>query len=154
MAELADAADLKTAPTLPTSLLINKFIESRPDGLSPNTIKDHRLYLRRSSAVVGLNVTGQDIQRFISSRPCSGGGKHANFRCLHAFYNWLYSPKSSLGLKLQDNPMLIVDAPKVEKKILPSLTPEQLEYLIDKVESVHGRCHFLLGSNPNIIYIC
>ena len=82
MAELADAADLKTPPTLPaqpTSLnlsisqLIERFVESRADGLSPRTNKNSRLYLRRSSAAVGLSVTGQDVQHFMASRPCSGG---------------------------------------------------------------------------------
>jgi len=35
--------------------------------------------------------------------------------------------------------MLPVDPPKVEKKILPSLTIEQVEYLINDVESVRDK---------------
>jgi site-specific recombinase XerD len=147
MAEMADAADLKSPATLlrpmslthPTPQLIERFVASRRDGLSPRTIKNYRLYLKRAICVVGLNVTGDDVQRFIVSRPCSGGGKHAYFRCLRAFYNWLYSPKSGLALKLQENPILIVDAPKVEKKILPSLTPEQLEQVIDLAKCVRDK---------------
>jgi site-specific recombinase XerD len=100
-----------------------------------------------------MNVTGQDIQRFIVSQPCSGSSKHAYFRCLRSFYNWLYSPKSSLGLKLQDNPMLIVDAPRVEKKILPSLTSEQLDYLINKVKNVRDKAIISLFADSGLCLV-
>jgi len=150
VAELADAADLKSLPSLPCSLLIERFIESRRDGLSPFSIKNYRLYLRLASEVVGFNVTGHQIQRFIASRHCSGGGKHAYYRCLRAFYNWLYSPKSGLRLNFQDNPMLIVEAPKVEKKILPSLTPAQLDYLIDQVTSVRDKAIISLFADSGL----
>ena len=148
---MADAADLKTPPTLPTTQLIERFIASRRDGLSPRTIeKCYRLYLKRSIEVVGLHVTGEEIQRFISSRPCSGGGKHAYFRCLRAFYNWLYSPKSGLGLNVQNNPILAVDAPKVEKKILLSLTPEQLDYLIGQTKCIRDKAIISLFADSGL----
>jgi len=148
---LADAADLKTPPTLPTTQLIERFIASRRDGLSPRTIeKCYRLYLKRSIEVVGLHVIGEEIQRFISSRPCSGGGKHAYFRCLRAFYNWLYSPKSGLGLNVQNNPILAVDAPKVEKKILLSLTPEQLDYLIGQTKCIRDKAIISLFADSGL----
>lgn len=35
--------------------------------------------------------------------------------------------------------MLAVDAPKVESKILPSLNPEQLEYLIEQADNIRDR---------------
>ena len=53
---------------------------------------------------------------------------------LRAFYNWLYSPRSGYNLITQDNPILAVEAPKVGKRILPSLTLEQLDLLIDQAE--------------------
>jgi site-specific recombinase XerD len=130
--------------------LVERFIASRREGLSSRTIDNYRLYLRLASEVVGLNVTGQAIQRFIASRKCTNGGKHAYFRCLRAFYNWLYSPKSSLALKLQDNPMLIVEAPKVEKKILPSLTNEQLEYVIDQAKCVRDKAIISLFADSGL----
>jgi len=130
--------------------LTERFVASRRDGLSSRSIKNYRLYLQHSNEVIGLNVTGQDIQRFISSRACSNGGKHAYYRCLHAFYNWLYSPRSGLRLNYQDNPMLIVEAPKVEKKILPSLTIDQVEYLIDQVESVRDKAIISLFADSGL----
>ena len=39
--------------------LINRFIKSRRDGLSPLTIKNYRLYLRRSIEVVGFDANAR-----------------------------------------------------------------------------------------------
>jgi integrase/recombinase XerC len=69
---------------------------------------------------------------------------------LRAFYNWVYSPKSSLGLNAQDNPTLSVDPPKVEKEILPSLSLEQLDYLIDQAESVRDKAIISLFADSGL----
>ncbi len=130
--------------------LIELFIKSRRDGLSRKTIECYRLHLRLANSVIGLDITGQEIQRFIASRQCTGGGKHCYYRCLHAFYYWLYSPKSGLGLNAQDNPMLIVEAPIVEKKILPSLTLEQLDHLINHVDSVRDKAIISLFADSGL----
>jgi len=89
--------------------LINKFIASRRDGLSLRTIDFYRDILRLSNEIIGLKVTGQQIQRFVSSLHCHNGGKHAYYRVLRAFYNRLYSPKSRYDLEAKDNPILIME---------------------------------------------
>ena len=53
---------------------------------------------------------------------------------LRAYYNWIYSPKSGYNLAPQDNPILAVESPKVEKRILPSLTLEQLDFVKENAE--------------------
>jgi site-specific recombinase XerD len=113
-----------------SSRIIEQFIASRRDGLSTRTIDSYRDILRLSIEVIGLNTTNNDIQRFLNTRKCHSGGKHAYFRYLRAFYNWLFSRKSGYGLNSQDNPILLVDAQKVERKILPSLTLEQVDLVI------------------------
>ena len=124
----------------PTSYeLVSKFIQSRRQGLSPETIRFYQEYLTRASVVVGLDVTGQDITHFLNSLQCSGGGKHAYFRALRAFYNYLYSPKSGYSFNSQNNPMLIVDSPKREQRIMPSVNAEQLEYLISMVDNIRDK---------------
>jgi site-specific recombinase XerD len=115
-----------------TTKLIDKFIKSRRDGLSPLTINSYKAYLARASEVIGLSVTGEQIQHFLNAKQCSQGDKHSYYRVLRAFYNWLYSRKSGFNLNPQNTPILDVDAPVVPKRILPSLTPEQLDYLIDQ----------------------
>ena len=86
-----------------------------------------------------MHVKGQEIARFLNSLKCSNGGKHAYYRTLRVFYNWLYSPKSGYNLNPQDNPILLVDAPKLEKRILPSLSNEQVDYLIEQAECVRDK---------------
>jgi len=120
--------------------LLSKFLSSRRQGLSRKTLKFYSGYLSRASCVVGLTVTREDISRFLDSLQCSNGGKHSYFRALRAFYNWLYSAKSAYNINRQDNPMLGVDAPKVEKPILASLTQEQIDTLISMAHSLRDQC--------------
>jgi len=131
--------------------LIERFIESRPSGLSPLTIhRSYRLYLKRAREVIGFEVTGRDIQSFINSRNCSNSGKHAYFRNIKVFYNWLYSPKSGFGLNSQANPIIIVEPPKVEKKILPSLTAEELDYVINHAQCIRDKAIISLFADSGL----
>jgi site-specific recombinase XerD len=66
------------------------------------------------------------------------------------FYRWLYSPKSGFTLNPQENPILMVDAPKLEKKILPSLTVEQVNILIDQVECVRDKAIISLFADSGL----
>jgi site-specific recombinase XerD len=119
--------------------LLTTFIKSRRQGLSPRTLEFYRTYLKLSKPVLGAEITGQQISRYIESLKCSNGGRHAYYRALRAFYNWLYSRKSGFNLNAQDNPILYVDPPKVERKILPSLTIEQVSALIKQAGSLRDK---------------
>jgi len=123
-----------------TNKLVSDFLNSRRQGLSPQTLHFYQAYLTRASIVVGLHVTGQGIAHFLKSLRCSGGGKHSYYRALRCFYNWLYSPKSDYNLNPQNNPILIVDSPKREKRIMPSVTQEQVEYLVSRVGNPRDQC--------------
>ena len=130
--------------------MLTSFLNSRRQGLSSETIKFYRGYLNLAKTVIGVSVTGQEIGQFLDNLGCSNGGKHAYYRTLRVFYRWLYSPKSGLGLDPKDNPMLWIDPPKVEKRILPSLTPEQIAYLIDKAESVRDKAIISLFADSGL----
>jgi site-specific recombinase XerD len=130
--------------------LVSNFLKSRRQGLSPESIEFYEGYLRLSNSVIGLHTTGQDISLFLSNLGCTNGGKHAYYRALRAFYNWLYSPRSGHGLNPQDNPMLLVESPKVERKILPSLTTEQLDYLIDQAECIRDKAIISLFADSGL----
>jgi site-specific recombinase XerD len=119
--------------------LLNTFLKSRRQGLSTGTLKFYRTYLNLSKSVIGTKIIGQQVSRYLESLKCSNGGRHAYYRALRAFYNWLYSRKSGFNLNPQDNPILYVDPPKVEKKILPSLTTEQVCILINQADSVRDK---------------
>jgi site-specific recombinase XerD len=166
MAELADAEDLKSSgailvgssPSPGTrhkksnissnslnssevvlSKLLSNFLNSRRQGLSSLTIEFYREYLYRAKVAVGLHITNQQIKVFLKSLHCSDGGKHAYYRALKVFYNWLYSVNSGYGLRASDNPMLGLDAPKEERKILPSLTARQVDDAIDKAGCIRDK---------------
>ncbi|MCK5316456.1 MAG: tyrosine-type recombinase/integrase, partial [Anaerolineales bacterium] len=129
--------------TLEASLrnkLVSTFLKSRRQGLSPETIRFYKGYLRSSSLVISLDVIGQDITQFLESLQCSNGGKHAYFRALRTFYNWLYSRKSGYNLNPLNNPILDIDPPKVGKRILPSLTSEQIDTLITSSDNLRDKC--------------
>ena len=62
----------------------------------------------------------------------------------------MYSPRSGYNLNLDDNPMLSVDAPKAEKRILPSLTAAQIAYLLAQAECVRDKAIISLFSDSGL----
>jgi len=130
--------------------LLSKFRQSRRQGLSLRTLQFYDGTLYRASSVVGLNVVAQDIIRFLDDLPTSNGNKHAYYRCLRAFYNWLYSRRSGYNLNPQDNPILAVEPPKVEQRIMPSLTQEQLDYVIEQAECLRDRAIISLFADTGL----
>jgi len=132
------------------SNLLNNFLSSRRQGTSPRTLQFYQGYLNLAKSVIGIGVKGQDIEYFLDSLECSNGGKHAYYRVLRAFYNWLYSPKSIYHLNPQNNPILAVESPKVEKRILPSLTIEQLDYLIEHADCVRDKAIISLFADSGL----
>ncbi len=118
--------------------------------MSLRSLEFYEGYLRLANLVVGFQIKGQDIAQFLDNLGCSNGGKHAYYRALRTFYNWLYSPKSGYNLNPQANPMLIVEAPKVERVILPSLTPEQLDYLMEQAETIQDKAIIALFADSGL----
>ena len=132
------------------SILIKEFLKSRRQGLSPRTLDYYQGTLNLSHSILGGNITNQDIAQFLEKLTCRNGGKHAYYRALRAFYNWLYSPKSGYNLNPQNNPILAIEAPKVEKMILPSLTPEQLDYLMEQAETIRDKAIISLFADSGL----
>jgi len=130
--------------------LLSDFLASRREGLSPRTIEFYSDLLNRARRVVGTQVSGQEVASFLKSLTCSNGGRHGYFRALRCFYNWIYSQRSGYRLNPHDNPMLFVEAPKLEKKILPSLTLEQLESLIDQAECTRDKAIISLFADSGL----
>jgi site-specific recombinase XerD len=129
---------------------ISQFLASRREGISPNTIRDYKITLSKSISVLGLAPTTAKINKFIRSLTCTLGGKYGYFKCIRAFYNWLYSPKSGLGYKPQHNPITWVEAPKRPTLILPSLSKEQVDILINQVESIRDKAIIALFTESGL----
>ncbi|MBN2463854.1 MAG: tyrosine-type recombinase/integrase [Dehalococcoidia bacterium] len=109
---------------------IQQFLQSRRDGVALGTIDFYRKYLTKALPVLGLIPKPNAVQNYITSLTCSVGGKHAYFRAISIFYNWLYSPRSGFDYSDKVNPIALVEPPKRPKFILPSLSREQVEVLI------------------------
>ena len=118
---------------------VTLFLKSRSEGTSSSTLKFYEQYLAKSLPYLGMKPSPKQINQLLHSLTCSQGGKHAYFRVLKVFYNWLYSQRSGFGFESKDNPVNSVDAPKVPKLILPSLTEEQAEKLMERTCSVRDK---------------
>ena len=119
-----------TSRLLQSSLpsLLSKFLDSRRQGISPRTLEFYEACLKPFAA--RCELTPEDINLFLANLSCRNG-KNAYYRAVRAFCNWLYR-----NGHIQDNPIEKVDPPKMTKVILPSLTREQVEYLVSQAESV------------------
>ena len=154
MSELADEHDLglpKQSRSLskPPNIkqLLEKFIKSRRQGISPNTIIFYRQCL-----VPFLNypLTTDGINLFLNSLSC-GNGKFAYYRAIRTFCSWLYR-----NGYLKDNPIRLVDKPNVSRKILPSITEEQMKIVLDAADNLRDKCivSLLFDSGLRLSEIC
>lgn len=103
-----------------TNSMLSDFLNSRRQGLSKNTLL---FYQRCLSKAIGMELTPQGINAFLSSLTC-GNGKFAYYRAIRALFIWLHR-----HCYIVDNPVTLVNRPHVAKKILPTITEEQFQLL-------------------------
>jgi len=89
-------------------------------------------------------ITHTDINLYLSNLSCRNG-KNAYYRAIRAFCNWLYRQGY-----IKDNPITKVDPPKMTRIILPSLTIEQVEYLIEQADNIRDKCIISLFADSGI----
>ena len=114
------------------------FIQSRESmGVSPKTLD---FYVDRLCKFINevdyLRATSKDIEHHLKSIPANHNGlatRHASFRAIKTFYIWL---NEQHGIR---NPIQGMPSPILGKPILPSLTSEQVKYLIDVVENIRDK---------------
>ena len=111
--------------------MLTKFFKSRRQGISPQTIRFYRTCLNPFIKNYPLSVQG--INEFLTNLKC-GNAKHAYFRAIRALCNWAYKEGY-----IKDNIIKKVDSPKPSKQILPSLTLEQVSYLINQADTLRDR---------------
>ncbi len=127
------------------------FLQSRQArGVSPSTLEFYKERLVRFGAGVNYffdRVSRAKIEQHLNSIPPNGRGlgtRHAEYRALRAFYNWL-----AVEYEV-DNPMRNIRAPILSKVILPSLTREQVESLIGAVESARDKAIIALFADSGL----
>ncbi|MFC1934918.1 tyrosine-type recombinase/integrase [Chloroflexota bacterium] len=99
---------------------------------------------------MGLRPATKGINAYLKSLTCSLGGKYDYFKCIRAFYNWLYSPSSGFKFRPEDNPVLWVDAPKRPQLILPNLTKAQVLYLMAQANHTRDRAIIVLFAESGL----
>jgi len=118
--------------------LLTEFLRSRRQGTSPRTIEFYRACLNPFIEQYDLTPTG--INTFLSHLTCRNG-RNAYYRAIRAFCNWLYRQGH-----ISDNPIDRVDPPRMTRVILPSLTEEQVDYLIQCADNMRDKA--IVSLNP------
>ena len=122
--------------------LLGEFLRSRRQGTSPRTIEFYKCCLK--PFIDHYDLTSNDINTFLSNLTC-GNGRNAYYRAIRAFCNWLYR-QGHIG----DNPIDRVDPPRMTKIILPSLTVEQVDYLIQCADTTRDKSIVSLFADSGI----
>jgi len=120
-------------------LAIDLFLRARNSGVSVGTVEFYKKYLTKALPELGLEPKAKGVSKYIHSLPCSQGGKHAYYRAISVFYNWLYSAKSGYAYRADLNPIILIDPPKVPKRVMPSLTKEEVDLLIERADGSRNK---------------
>lgn len=112
----------------------NLFIISRRSmEVSPGTLQFYRIKLGRFLCEVNVDkAMRQDIEIFLLQFP-NAGNRHAYYRAIRTFYNWR---EETFDLP---SPMKKVKAPRLGRSILPSLTHDQVNALIEHTDNVRDK---------------
>jgi len=134
-------------PVRPTSEFLlaewfAQFLKSRRQGISPRTYDFYEALL--NPFIHSYELTPVSINTFLGRLTCANG-KNAYYRAIRAFCNWLYRQGY-----ITENPITRVDPPKMKKIILPSLTPEQVKYLIRSADTIRDKAIISLFADSGI----
>jgi integrase/recombinase XerC/integrase/recombinase XerD len=105
-----------------TTTLLDKFIKSRPSGTSLKTIGVYQLALDN---FVGYPITPEGINAYLNSLSC-GNAKHNYYRVIKTLCRWLYYTD-----QIASNPIDRVLPPRRQKKLLPAISKDQLDILVN-----------------------
>ena len=104
-----------------TTPLLNEFITSRSTGTSPKTIT---LYHYTLDKFIGYSLTPEGINSYLNILSCQNG-KHNYYRVINTLCRWLYH-----NGRIPDNPIERVSPPRRQKKLMISISKEQLDIIL------------------------
>ena len=110
--------------------LLDNFLRSRASGTNQKTIELYHCALDR---FLGYPLTPEGIKNYLDSLTC-GNGKHNYYRCIKTLCNWLYRND-----QLPSNPIDWVLPPRRQKKLLPAISKEQLDILLEHAPTDRDR---------------
>ena len=109
-----------------TTELLGKFILSRPQEASNRSVESYHYTLGN---FVGYSITPEGMNACLASLRCQNG-RAKFYSCLRALSRWLY-----WNGYIPENVIEKVSPPKTQKKLLPAVSKEQLDILVN-----HCRC--------------
>ena len=139
---VAGSRPARPTTEFPLAECLQRFLKSRRQGISPRTYEFYKALL--NPFIHSCELTPESINTFLSRLTCANG-KNAYYRAIRAFCNWLHRQELII-----DNPITRVDPPKMMKIILPSLTPEQVDYLIQSADTVRDKAIISLFADSGI----
>jgi integrase len=110
---------------------VDEFLASRRQGLSDRPYEYYRDILYQ---YVGTDLTPGAINDWLTSLNV-GNAKLNYYQVVKIFCSRLHRSR-----KTNRDPAGLVDRPKIEKKILPAITKEQLDTLLSAAESFRDKC--------------
>ncbi len=105
-----------------TNQILEQFLSSRASGTSYKTVRVYHLVLDK---FLNYPLTPEAINSYLNSLTC-GNAKHNYYRCLKTLCRWLYHTD-----KLPNNPIEKVLPPRRQKRLLPAISKEQLDILLN-----------------------
>ncbi|MFC2039415.1 tyrosine-type recombinase/integrase [Chloroflexota bacterium] len=102
--------------------MLDTFLNSRASGTNPKTLELCHFALDR---LIGYPLTPEGIKSYLDSLTCRSG-KHNYYRCIKTLCRWLYHTD-----QLPANPIEKVLPPRRQKRLLPAISKEQLEILVN-----------------------
>ena len=136
--KLLDAISEHIAPKKPQQDYLAQFLNSRRAmGVTQRTLDFYQEKLPKfTSNVDYTKATRKDIERYLNLIPPNKyglGNRHSHFRAIKTFLRWL---EEEHGFR---NPMKGMTAPILGKPILPSLTREEVQTLLDKIDNIRDK---------------
>ena len=137
------------APKKPQTDHYKLFIKSRQAmGVSPATLEFYKNMLSPFVARVDyVKASRHQVEKFLNSIPPNHYGlatRHAYFRAIKTFYRWL---NTEYGLP---NPIKGMSAPILGKPIMPSLTQEQVEILLEQAHTSRDKAIIALFTESGL----
>jgi site-specific recombinase XerD len=130
---------------------LKPFLESRQArGVTSSTLAFYEERIDKYGRTVDYffdKASRRTIEQYLNTiQPNENGlgARHASYRALRVFYTWLHA---EYGM---DNPMAGVKAPILSKLILPSLTREQVQDLINAVDSARDKAVIALFAESGL----
>jgi len=106
-----------------TSQLLEKFISSRAEGLSKKTMQ---FYQYTPADFAGYLMTPDGVSSYLKSLTC-GNAKLRFYQSLKILFRWLQR-----NGYIAENPMEKVSPPKIQRRLLPAVSREQLDTLLNR----------------------